>query len=38
MPSILLETGFISNYDNEAKLMKPDFREKIVESIARGIS
>ncbi|MBT7086660.1 MAG: hypothetical protein HN931_10845 [Desulfobacterales bacterium] len=38
MPSILLETGFISNSSNEEMLKKPAFRDKIVDSIARGIS
>jgi len=38
MPSILLETGFISNSSNEEMLKKQAFRDKIVDSIARGIS
>ena len=37
MPSILLETGFISNPDNEAMLRQPDFREKIANSVAGGL-
>lgn len=37
MPSILLETGFISNPDNEAMLKQPDFIEKISDAIARGL-
>jgi len=37
MPAILLETGFISNPDDEAKLKQPAFREKIVDAVARGL-
>ena len=37
MPSILLELGFISNAADEAKLKQPEFREKIVEVISRGL-
>jgi len=37
MPAILLETGFISNPDNEAMLEQPAFREKIVDAVARGL-
>ncbi|MEA3415499.1 MAG: N-acetylmuramoyl-L-alanine amidase [Thermodesulfobacteriota bacterium] len=38
MPAILLETGFISNADDEAKLKQPAFREKIVDAVARGLA
>jgi N-acetylmuramoyl-L-alanine amidase len=38
MPSILLETGFISNLNDEAMLKQPAFREKIVNAIARGLA
>ena len=37
MPSILLETGFISNPNDEAMLKQPGFREKIVNAIAGGL-
>jgi len=37
MPAILLETGFISNPDNEAMLRKPDFRQEIANAITKGI-
>ncbi len=37
MPSILLETGFISNLDNEKFLMLPENRQKVAQSIAAGI-
>jgi N-acetylmuramoyl-L-alanine amidase len=38
MPSILLETGFISNYDEEAKLKKASVREEIADAVIRGLS
>jgi len=37
MPAILLETGFISNPDNEGMLRKPDFRQEVAYAIAKGI-
>jgi N-acetylmuramoyl-L-alanine amidase len=37
MPSILLETGFVSNPEEEAVLKQPGFREKIANSIAMGL-
>ena len=37
MPSILLETGFISNSNDEALLKQPAFRDKIVDAISRGL-
>lgn len=36
MPSILLETGFISNPKEEELLKKAEFRNRIVDSIIRG--
>jgi N-acetylmuramoyl-L-alanine amidase len=38
MPSILLETGFISNPDDETRLKRSDFREKIVDAIVTGLA
>ncbi|GAB6158335.1 hypothetical protein JCM39194_15350 [Desulfotomaculum varum] len=38
MPSILIETAFISNAEEEALLAAPDFRQRAAEAIARGIS
>jgi N-acetylmuramoyl-L-alanine amidase len=38
MPSILLETGFISNPRNESMLRQDTFREKIVDAIIRGLA
>ncbi len=37
MPSILLETGFISNFKEEEVLKKPGVRDKIADSIVRGL-
>ncbi|MBF0227285.1 MAG: N-acetylmuramoyl-L-alanine amidase [Desulfobacterales bacterium] len=37
MPSLLLETGFISNPEDEAVLKQESFRDKIVDSIMKGI-
>jgi N-acetylmuramoyl-L-alanine amidase len=37
MPSILLETGFISNRLEEEMITKPSFREKIADSIIEGL-
>ncbi len=34
MPSILIELGFISNPEEEAKLLNADFQKKLAESIA----
>jgi N-acetylmuramoyl-L-alanine amidase len=37
MPSILLEVGFISNPGDEAKLNQTAFRERVADSIFRGL-
>jgi len=37
IPSILVETAFISNPDEEAQLRDPDYRAKLVDALARGI-
>lgn len=37
MPAILVETGFISNADECAKLATRDYRQAVAEAIARGI-
>lgn len=37
MPSILVEISFISNYEEEQRLSKNRYREKIAEAIAKGI-
>jgi N-acetylmuramoyl-L-alanine amidase len=38
MPSVLAEIGFLSNPREEALLKKPDYRQKLAESLYRGIS
>jgi N-acetylmuramoyl-L-alanine amidase len=37
VPSILVETAFISNPEEEAKLRDPDFQKKLVDALATGI-
>ena len=37
IPSILIETAFISNPDEEKKLRDPDYQDKLAEAIADGI-
>lgn len=37
MPSILVETGFISNPADEARLKSPRFQEGTAEAISRGV-
>jgi N-acetylmuramoyl-L-alanine amidase len=38
MPSVLAEIGFLSNSREEALLKKPDYRQRLAESLYRGIS
>jgi N-acetylmuramoyl-L-alanine amidase len=38
MPSILAEISFVSNPGDERKLQTPDYRQRIAESLYRGIS
>ena len=38
MPSILAEISFVSNPSDEAKLQTPEYRQKIAESLYRGIA
>jgi N-acetylmuramoyl-L-alanine amidase len=37
MPAVLVETAFISNPREEAKLMDPGFRKRVAQAIARGV-
>lgn len=37
MPSVLCEIGFVSNTREEALLKKPDHRQKLAESLYRGV-
>ena len=38
MPSVLIETSFISNRQEEKRLSDSKFREKVAEAIAGGIN
>lgn len=38
IPSILVETAFISNPGEEAKLRDPDYQEKLVDALMTGIT
>src|SRR5262249_36876850 len=38
MPSILAEISFVSNPNDERKLQKPDYRQRIAESLYRGVA
>jgi N-acetylmuramoyl-L-alanine amidase len=38
MPSVLAEIGFVSNAREEALLKKPDYRQKVADSLYRGLS
>lgn len=38
MPSVLAEIGFLSNPKEEALLKKPEYRQKLAESLFRGLS
>ena len=37
MPSVLAEISFVSNPKDERKLQTPEYRQKIAESLYRGI-
>jgi N-acetylmuramoyl-L-alanine amidase len=38
MPSVLAEIGFVTNPREEALLQKPDYRQKVADSLYRGLS
>jgi N-acetylmuramoyl-L-alanine amidase len=38
IPSILVETAFISNPDEEARLADPEYQRRLVQALASGIS
>nr|WP_255719464.1 N-acetylmuramoyl-L-alanine amidase [Pelomonas sp. P8] len=38
IPSILVETAFISNPEEEKKLADPDYQDKLVDALASGIA
>lgn len=37
VPSVLVETAFISNYEEEKLLADPEFRQKVAQGITQGI-
>ncbi|MEO8081857.1 MAG: N-acetylmuramoyl-L-alanine amidase, partial [Caldimonas sp.] len=37
IPSILVESGFLTNPDEEKKLRDPEYRRQLVEAVASGI-
>jgi N-acetylmuramoyl-L-alanine amidase len=37
VPSILVETAFISNPEEEAKLRDPEYQAQLVEALAKGL-
>jgi len=37
LPNVLIETAFLSNPEDEIKLINPEFRKKIAENIASGL-
>ena len=37
IPAILVEGGFISNKTERSKMLDPQFRQVVADSIARGI-
>ncbi|MEK6266029.1 MAG: N-acetylmuramoyl-L-alanine amidase CwlD [Clostridium sp.] len=37
MPSVIVECGFLSNYEEEQKLKSDEYQEKIAESISKSI-
>lgn len=36
-PSVIVECGFLSNYDDEKNLQNPDYQKELIECIYRGI-
>jgi len=38
MPSVLVEIGFVSNPREEQLLKKPEYRQKLAESLYKGMS
>ncbi|PLS68958.1 MAG: hypothetical protein CV045_04930 [Cyanobacteria bacterium M5B4] len=37
MPSILIETGFVTNAEEAANLNNPGYQQRLGEGIARGV-
>ena len=38
MPAVLVELGFISNPDEEKKLLTPEYRQQLVDALVRAVS
>ena len=38
MPAVLVEVAYLSNQKDEALLNDPNYRQKVAESIAKGIN
>ena len=38
IPAVLVECGFLSNPDEEQKLLTPDYQRRVAESIAEGVA
>ncbi len=38
MPAVLVELGFLSNPDEEKKLLTPEYRQQLVDALARAVS
>lgn len=38
MPSVLVECGFLSNYEEEKRLLSEEYQQKIVDSIVKSIN
>jgi len=38
MPAVLVELGFISNPEEEKKLLTPEYRQQLVEALVRAVS
>ena len=37
MPSVIVECGFLSNFEEEQKLKSDEYQEKIADSISKSI-
>ena len=37
MPSVIVECGFLSNYEEEQKLKSEEYQEKIADSISKSV-
>ena len=37
IPSVLIECGFLSNPQEEALLLTPEYRQRVAEAIAQGV-